>query len=142
MNGQDRLLADEPDGIYRTPLRSLEIKKCRTCGRDVIWTTSPSGAVLPVDARPVQPHVYAIVIDSDVGPRAVKVQGVIDCDWRAEDALEADVLFVSHFLTCPRPPKSGGAAAAAGRPYNAGGNAAARSAKLAPGAGPRRRPRR
>lgn len=129
-------------GRYVTPLRSLEIKKCRTCNRDIIWTVSPSGARLPVDARPVQAHVYAIVYDSDVGPRAVKIQGVIDADWRAEDALETDVLFVSHWLTCPRPPARGGAAEAGNKPrpssaarghggpaYVQGGNATARGAK-------------
>lgn len=142
MSGQDRLLDDDAaDGKYITPLRNLELAKCRTCGRDIIWTVSPAGARLPVDARPVDPHVYAIVLDADVGPRSVKVQAVIDCDWRTEDALEADRIFVSHWITCPRPPKAGGAQEARGRrppAYNAGGNSSARSAKFAPGAGPRR----
>lgn len=139
---QERLLEVPDRGIYETPISRIELKKCRTCGRDIIWTTSPSGQALPVDARPAGPHVYAIVIDADVGLRAVKIAPVIDADWRAEDALEADRIFVSHWLTCPRPPKSGSAQDTRGRrpaPFNAGGNASARNAKAAPDHGARRR---
>lgn len=124
---------------YITPLANIELAKCRTCGRDIIWTISPAGARLPVDARPAGPHVYAIVIDAEVGPRAVKITPVIDCDWRVEDAKEPDKVFVSHWLTCPRPPKTNGARLSVGggpaprargrRPEVVGGNAKARQAK-------------
>ena len=68
---------------------------CRACARRIIWTTSPTGAILPLDARPVT--VYAIV-HSASGARAVKATSV----YSAEEAVElAGPLYISHFLTCP-----------------------------------------
>lgn len=68
---------------------------CRACSRRIIWTTSPTGAILPLDARPVT--VYAIV-HSASGARAVKATSV----FSAEEAVElAGPLYISHFLTCP-----------------------------------------
>ncbi len=68
---------------------------CRACSRRIIWTTSPTGAILPLDARPVT--VYAIE-QSEKGPRAIKALSV----YSAEEAVElAGPLYISHFLTCP-----------------------------------------
>lgn len=60
--------------------------KCRACARAIFWTTSPAGATLPLDARPVQ--IYTIT-QTEKGPRAMKVE------------LVAGPVYVSHFLTCP-----------------------------------------
>lgn len=64
-----------------------ETAACRTCGRKIIWTTSPTGAHLPLDARAVT--VYAIVPDGDA--------------LRAEKAerLDHSAVYVSHFTSCP-----------------------------------------
>lgn len=62
---------------------------CRSCGREIIWATSPAGRRLPLDARPVNPHVYRLR-GHDETPQA---EGV---------AFEAQgAVYVSHFLTCP-----------------------------------------
>lgn len=137
---------------YVTPLRSLELAKCRTCNRDIFWVRSPAGANLPIDARPVDPHTFAIVIDPDFGPQAVKLAFVLDDPDRPQDGLEADRVFVSHWLTCPRPPAPRGtrepspsrpassARGHGGPAYVQGGNGAARNSKYRPGTsqGPRR----
>lgn len=70
-----------------------EISKCKSCGRDIIWATSPTGANLPLDARPVTPYrlqpsttppgkIYAVPSEADIKGADMKLR-------------------ISHFLTCP-----------------------------------------
>lgn len=64
--------------------------RCRICDRAIIWSTSPNGARLPLDARPVT--AYRILTDTEP-PDAVAVQALAEPDAK---------LYVSHFLTCPQ----------------------------------------
>lgn len=66
----------------------MNIVKCSSCGRAIVWALSPTGARLPVDARAVT--VYRLE-DEGQQVNAVKV------DHEAK-------IYVSHFLTCPNPP--------------------------------------
>lgn len=62
--------------------------RCSSCRRLIVWTTSPTGARLPLDARPVA--VYHINEQSEP-PNAE----------RMGDPLQGK-LYVSHFVTCPK----------------------------------------
>ena len=66
-----------------------ETANCRSCQRKIIWVRSPSGALLPLDSRPVT--VYTLGAN-DNGPVAEKV----------EHHLGSALFYVSHFLTCPQ----------------------------------------
>ena len=68
----------------------MNIAHCRSCGRNIIWTESPTGAKLPLDPRPVT--TYAIRERPDT---AVPL-AVVDA---ADDPAAKQ--YVSHFLTCP-----------------------------------------
>ena len=72
-----------------------KVSPCSSCGRGIIWTTSPSGARLPLDARPVT--VYQIEED-DVYPGGV---GALDYQKQINDIVPGTKLYVSHFVTCP-----------------------------------------
>lgn len=73
---------------------------CRGCGRAMIWTTSPKGRPLPLDARPsatipdlkLPIGLYRIEPEGDhrnARLMAVSVAGV------------GQTSYVSHFATCP-----------------------------------------
>ena len=59
--------------------------RCGSCGREIMWVKSPAGANLPLDARPMT----AYTLDA-VGPPVTVVRAHPD-----------EVLYVSHFATCP-----------------------------------------
>lgn len=65
--------------------------KCSTCHRDIIWSISPNGARLPLDARPVTAYrlVEPDILRQGDAPQAVKVEDVVK-------------VYVSHFTTCPQ----------------------------------------
>ena len=62
---------------------TMEISACSSCGRAIIWTKSPTGARLPMDAKPV--NVYELTDDEP--PQAQKVKP--DPVWGP--------FFISHF---------------------------------------------
>ena len=66
----------------------MEVAKCRSCGRNIVWATSPTGAALPIDARAISP--YVLRQDGDGPVRAVKAN------------VPGESIYVSHFLTCPQ----------------------------------------
>lgn len=78
------------------------VSACSSCGRAIIWTVSPSGARLPLDARPAVmyyldnavPTPNAIPVKAEV----IKAPAVL---FAAEAMLEETRTYVSHFLTCP-----------------------------------------
>lgn len=77
-----------------------DIAKCSSCGRAIIWATSPSGARLPLDARPAVMYY----LDAASPPNAVRVTAeVIRPPTGLFDEAQAEVpkTYVSHFLTCP-----------------------------------------
>jgi hypothetical protein len=77
------------------------VSACSSCGRAIIWTVSPSGARLPLDARPAvmyyldnaQPTPNAIPVSAKV---VVMPAGLFDLGEETEPRT-----YVSHFLTCP-----------------------------------------
>ncbi len=85
----------------------MEKGRCTSCNREIIWSTSPSGAKLPLDARPVT--AYFLVEHSGlVGPQALAVKAYIEEAMRKQEAIEQSggpvvlpALYISHFLTCP-----------------------------------------
>jgi len=70
-----------------------EVAKCSTCGRAIIWTTSPNGARLPLDARPATAY-YLRSEPGDPTPHAEPL--------KVEIAGRSLRLYVSHFMTCLR----------------------------------------
>lgn len=64
------------------------IARCNSCGRMIYWTISPTGARLPLDARPLT--LYRLE-EKGTELHAVKV---------IED-LDAQPVYTSHFITCP-----------------------------------------
>lgn len=64
-----------------------ETSRCRSCQRAIIWTTSPSGAQLPLDARPAVAYF--------IQPEGERLRAVPSLDVSQAKA------YVSHFLTCP-----------------------------------------
>ena len=67
----------------------MNTAKCRSCGREIIWTISPAGKRLPLDARAVT--VYSIV----------EVDGGDAPDAEVAQRIDKSPVYVSHFLTCP-----------------------------------------
>ena len=62
---------------------------CSSCGRAIIWVTSPNGKSMPLTARPVT--VYAID------------EGSPD-DRHTPDAVKVEMgskVYISHFVDCP-----------------------------------------
>ncbi len=68
---------------------NVEKSKCKTCGRAIIWTKSPTGALLPLDARPVTVYTLGWTTDTLSATPLQREPG-------------AEPMYVSHFLTCPQ----------------------------------------
>lgn len=71
---------------------------CRSCNAPMIWATSPAGAALPLDAKPLSgagdPRITSrLVFYRLEGENAVALP-------RGGLLPEGDV-YVSHFATCP-----------------------------------------
>lgn len=77
-----RATVGDPDGV------DPEGAHCAACNRRIIWTVTASGARMPVDARAVT--VYHL----DPAPPT-------PAELLAFKALQAQPVYVSHFLTCP-----------------------------------------
>ena len=90
---------------HQTPLDRLDMGRCNGCGRDIIWAISPAGAKLPLDARPAAPHLYALALVSGRVSAVRLAYAINEHDQPEIDAREPDRVFVSHWLTCPNPPR-------------------------------------
>lgn len=78
-----------------------EVAKCSTCGRAIIWTTSPNGARLPLDARPATMYY----LDDAVPPNAIAVTAAVikpPAGFFETETETTPRTYVSHFLTCPQ----------------------------------------
>lgn len=64
------------------------VAACSSCGRAIIWTTSPTGARLPLTAKPVT--VYTLD-ESAEPPNAL----------RRMLPLGSAPAYISHFVDCP-----------------------------------------
>lgn len=59
--------------------------RCRSCNREIFWTTSPAGFRMPLTARPVT--VYRITDATADEPHL--------------EAVAEKPLYISHFIDCP-----------------------------------------
>lgn len=64
---------------------------CRSCGRAIIWVTTPDGKTMPVDARPTPIYVLR---NEDERVQAYRVV-------EQYPSLAAERLYISHFASCP-----------------------------------------
>lgn len=91
----------------------FQTAKCKACNRDIIWAVTPTGARIPLDARPAVMYQLFEGTGGD-GPRAIPIpagaQMVADTEARlgfdfgdpaGVPAAEPSKTYVSHFLTCP-----------------------------------------
>lgn len=69
------------------------------CGARIVWTTSPAGAKLCVDARSVTGHLYVLEASQSGTPAAIKLT--------ANTPETPQQVYVSHWLTCKNPPRPG-----------------------------------
>lgn len=68
--------------------------RCRSCSTEIAWATSPTGALMPIDAAPTPDGNVAIHRDQrgDLHARVLKA---------GEEPLEHERRGTSHFATCP-----------------------------------------
>lgn len=70
----------------------MKLSQCRSCGDPIIWTVTSKGKRMPVDADPVhEPRGFRLEEDGD------QVNAVFTADPGA-----GELLYVSHFSTCPQ----------------------------------------
>lgn len=67
--------------------------KCEGCGRAIVWAKSKNGKALPLDARAVTGHLYAVTEDHPEPIALTEVFGF--------PTTRGGKVYVSHFLTCP-----------------------------------------
>lgn len=84
-----------------------DVSRCSQlkCGRPIIWAKSPTGANIPLDARPAVMYY----LDDDKPPNAVPVTAAIikPSAGLFGSAFPQEVepkIYVSHWLTCIDPP--------------------------------------
>lgn len=70
----------------------MKTAKCKGCGADLIWSISPAGKRIPMDARPT---VYRLTEQAD---------GTVVAEKLSDQAT----LAVSHFATCSKVDQFGG----------------------------------
>lgn len=85
----------------------MKLSRCRSCSEPIIWTITQNGKRMPIDAEPV--HVArGFRIDETLLDEAQ--QGFNDDDLRPGKEIVAtftadpgagELLYVSHFSTCP-----------------------------------------
>jgi len=73
--------------------------KCRSCGADVVWTETTSGKRMPVDLEPTTEGNIILGLRHERPPVAL-VQ-----TKQALELLKGELLYTSHFVTCPQSKK-------------------------------------
>ena len=63
-----------------------QTRACEACGHKIFMALGPNGKHIPLDARPVEAHLYLV---RDGGNKAFK--------------SDAPKVYISHFLTCTDP---------------------------------------
>ena len=76
---------------------SFEVKECRSCGAEVIWTVTHNGKRMPVDAEPREDG--NIVLREEFSGRVIAEYPGKEHPLLFEDARPH---YVSHFSTCPQ----------------------------------------
>ena len=75
----------------------MQIAKCRSCRASIIWARMKSDKMNPVDLDPV-PNGNILLTETAFGD----VTGeVLDKIALAQKHDEGELLFLSHFATCP-----------------------------------------
>ncbi len=71
-----------------------EPARCRSCGAEISWATSPTGTLMPLDGQPTTDGNLAVHRDTrgDLHARPLKA---------GEEPLEHERRGMSHFATCP-----------------------------------------
>ena len=70
------------------------MKRCRSCGAQIIWIKMKSGKAMPVDAKPIP---YRESFSS--GMKLVTAEGeVVQASY---DGNSQNYGYTSHFVTCP-----------------------------------------
>lgn len=71
----------------------IKTDRCRSCGREIIWAKSPSGARLPLTAKPVTPYV----LKGEPRDQAVDYRQTVTGGAGSDEKV-----YISHFVDCPR----------------------------------------
>jgi len=92
--------------VYEYPTIS-----CGSCGKQMIWTLSPRGARLPLDAEEVRSLIDSRITSRVTLYRIEQVEGQLHARPVSSatmavaltgDEDERDPLYLSHFATCPQ----------------------------------------
>lgn len=81
-----------------------EVARCsmQGCGAAIIWTTSPNGAKLCLDSRPVTVYFIDDAEPPNAKPAPVKRRKP---GPNGEEVIEDVKVYISHWLTCKNPPR-------------------------------------
>lgn len=81
-----------------------EVSTCRQegCGAAIIWTLSPTGARLCVDARPVTVYFLDTAEPPNAKPAPVRRRRP---GPGGEEVIEDVKVYISHWLSCKNPPR-------------------------------------
>lgn len=71
----------------------MNIAKCRTCERPIIWTRTVNGKWMPVDAEPVENGNLILLVPVDGTPQSLVSK---------EGANVGFLHYRSHFVSCPQ----------------------------------------
>lgn len=81
---------------------------CTSCGQEIVWSTSPKGARMPIDARPASdleaagvkvPATLYRLEGTGRTPNAVKDEDA--SNPLSSRGYDRSRVFASHFATCP-----------------------------------------
>ena len=72
--------------------------KCRGCGADIVWISTPGGKSMPCDAEPVLYREQAGAPGKIVTPNGQ----VLSCELDVAPENATGVGYISHFSTCPQ----------------------------------------
>lgn len=87
-------------------MTDTETKKCRSCGKSVIWVETEKGRMMPVDETPTETGNIIIVIGPDMGKTTAHYESKEETKARLRSPEPAArTAFTSHFATCPQADK-------------------------------------
>lgn len=78
-------------------MSAFDVKRCRSCGAEIIWTVTHNGKRMPVDAEPVPDGNVRLRQDGD---RVIAEYPGKEHPGLFDDPDERR--YLSHFATCPQ----------------------------------------